>query len=121
MALTYSRQLLSGSTNGRPIGISSTSSPGTTLHTVQATATAAREEVFLYAAHNATATSTTRLLTLELGGTATTDNVVINVGGGEGIWAVLPGVSFTATSSIIRAFATGAGEFNIMGWVNRAT
>jgi hypothetical protein len=32
---TFSKQILSGSTNGRPISISASASPGTIIHTAQ--------------------------------------------------------------------------------------
>lgn len=121
MALTYSRQILSGSTNGRPISIAATASPGTTIHTVQATATDSREELYLQAINDATATSGTRLLTVEYGGTSSGDQIPINVGAGEGVWRIIEGGNLTATSTIVRAYATGANEFRVIGWVNRAT
>lgn len=120
MATTYTRQLLSGSTNGRMIEVNATSSPGTTIHTVQATATAAREEVIAYAVRGSTATGD-QLLTVEFGGTATEDQVVVLVNELDSPSLVIPGVSLTATTSIVRAFATATGLFRIMGWVNRAT
>ena len=57
MALQYSKQLLSGSTAGKFVEINNTSSPGTTIHTVVATATAAIEEVYIYV-QNSAATDT---------------------------------------------------------------
>jgi len=60
---TYSKQILTGSTNGRPIEVVATSSPGTTLHTVVASATADKEALHLYAINSAT---TDRILSLEL-------------------------------------------------------
>lgn len=118
MALQYTRQTLSESTNGRPIAVAGTSSPGTTIHTVQATATNSREEVYLYAHLLAT---TAARLTVELGGTATQDQIIQDLVDGDGLHVVVPGISFTATTSIIRAHATGAGVIAMDGWVNRAT
>jgi hypothetical protein len=118
MALVYSKQLLSGSTNGRNIEVDATSSPGTTIHTVQATATTSREEVYLYACNVGTATDT---LTIELGGTGTADHVVTNVDPNEGLFLHVPGITFTATTSIVRAYATATGLIHITGYVNRAT
>ena len=120
MALVYSRNPLSGSTNGRPIEVAATGSLGTTLHTVQATATDAREEVHLYAVNRSTASAP---LTIELGGTATTDQILTFLPSQAGFDLVIPGISFTATTSIIRAFTTGTATdaITIAGWVNRAT
>ena len=120
MALVYTTQLLSGSTNGRPIEVGTVATPGTTLHTVQATGTAAREEVHLYVANRSTATAP---VTIELGGTATTDQIMTHIPSQAGFHLVIPGISFTATTSIIRAFTTGTATdaITIGGWVNRAT
>lgn len=120
MALTYSRQLLSGSTNGRPIEVATIATPGTTIHTVQATGTDAREEVHLFAANRSTATMP---LTIEHGGTATTDQIMVHIKSQAGYFRIDPGTSFTATTSIIRAFTTGTATdaLALTGWVNRAT
>jgi hypothetical protein len=44
---TFSRQLLSGSTNGREIPVAATATPGTLLHT-GVTGTTAFDEVYLW-------------------------------------------------------------------------
>ena len=120
MALTYTRHPLSGSTNGRPIEVAAVATPGITLHTVQATGTDGREEVHLYAANRSTATAP---LTIELGGTATTDQIMLHLPSQTGFDLIVPGISFTATTSIVRAFTTGTATdaIAIAGWANRAT
>lgn len=120
MALVYSRQLLSGSTNGRPIEVATIATPGTTIHTVQATGTDAREEVHLFAANRDT---TAMPLTIEHGGTATTDLITSFIPALAGWFRIDPGISLTATTSIIRAFTTGTATDSLVlsGWVNRAT
>jgi len=120
MALTYSRQVLSGSSNGRPILVATITTPGTTIHTVGPTATNARDELHLYAWNNSTASCALRL---ELGGTATTDDILLHLAAQGGAELLIPGMSFTATGTIIRAYSTGTATdaCRIMGWVNRAT
>ena len=61
---TYSRQLLSGSTNGRAIPVAATATPGTAIHTAVA-GTASFDELYLWAS-NVTGSAAT--LTLEWGG-----------------------------------------------------
>jgi hypothetical protein len=61
---TYSRQLLSGSTNGRNIPVAAIATPGTLLHTAVA-GTASFDELYLWAA-NVTGSAAT--LTIEFGG-----------------------------------------------------
>ena len=58
----YSRALLSGSTNGAPIPVAATATPGTLLHTA-VTGSGASDEVYLWAS-NVTAAAAT--LTVEL-------------------------------------------------------
>ncbi len=113
----FTKQILSGSSNGRPIEIVATSSPGTTIHTVAATATNDREMAYLYAMN---AAATDMLLSLELGGTATTDLLEITITARDGPILVSPGIAFTATTSIIRAFATATGGLAVAGYINRS-
>ena len=109
---------LSGSTNGRPIPVAATSSPGTALHTVS-TATGVIEEVYLDLFNTATAI---RQITVECGGTATGNHMVVNMPAQAGPFRVLAGVRFVgATGQIIAAFATATGGVGAIGAVNRAT
>lgn len=118
MALTYSKQILSGSTNGRMIEVNASASPGTTVHTVQATATTSREEVYLSAMNSATANA---IVTIEWGGTGTADQIVDTIAPNSGLRLLVNGISLTATSSIVRAFATATGLLRVIGHVNRVT
>ena len=118
MALVYSKRLLSGSSNGFLVEVNNTSSPGTTLHTVVATATNAFEEIYLYFTNGATANAD---LTLEWGGTGTEDQIIFTVPPEDGLYQITPGAPLTATTSIVRAFATATGVLRGLGWVNRAT
>jgi hypothetical protein len=61
---TFSRLLLSGSTNGRNIPVAATSTPGTAIHTA-VSGTSSFDEVYLWAAN---VTATTATLTVEWGG-----------------------------------------------------
>ena len=123
MALTYSRHPFSGSTDGRPIEVAAIGSLGTTIHVVQSAATDAREEVHLYANNRATGATATMPLTIEFGGTATTDHIITHLPSRDGLYLIIPGISLTATTSIVRAFTTGTATdaITIAGWVNRAT
>lgn len=118
MALTYSKQLLGGSTSGHLIEINNTTSPGTTVHTVVSTGTDNFEEVYSYCVNGATADAT---LTLEWGGTGTEDQILFTVPPEDGLYLITPGTPLTATTSIVRAFATATGVLRVAGWVNRAT
>ena len=113
---TYSKQFLSGSTNGKAIKIAASATPGTLLHTAVA-GTTSIDEVWLYA-HNTSATSVK--LTLEWGGTTDPDDTIeINLGA-EGTGAVLVSAGWIIQNSlVIRAFASTANVVNIVGYVNR--
>lgn len=113
---TYSKQLLSGSTNGRAIKVAATATAGTLIHTAIA-GTSSLDEVWLYA--NNTSASAVKL-TLEFGGaTAPDDHIEINIGAeGTGMILVTPGL-LLQNGLVIRAFAGTANVLNIFGYVNR--
>jgi hypothetical protein len=113
---TYSKQLLSGSTNGRAIKVAATATAGTLIHTA-ISGTSSLDEVWLYA-HNTSASAVK--LTLEFGGvTAPDDHIEINIGAeGTGAVLVAPGL-LLQNSLVIRAFAGTANVLNIFGYVNR--
>ena len=113
---TYSKQILSGSTSGRPIEVVATSSPGTTIHTVVASATADKEAHHLYAINSAT---TDRILSLEFGGTSTIDLLEMLITAQDGPILVSPGWPLTGTDQITRAFATATGGLAMGGFANR--
>jgi hypothetical protein len=113
---TYSKQLLSGSTNGKGIKVAATATAGTLIHTA-VSGTSSLDEVWLYA-HN-TSSSVVKL-TLEWGGVAAPDDhIEINVGAeGTGLILVAPGI-LLQNSLVIRAFAGTTNVLNIFGYVNR--
>ena len=113
---TFSKELLSGSTDGKAIKVVQTATAGTTIHTAHATA---KDEVWLYA-HNSSAS--TVKLTLEWGeATAPDGNIEINIGAeGTGLVLVSPGNILT-NSLVVKAFAGTANVVTIVGYVNRIT
>jgi len=113
---TFSKQLLSGSTNGKAIKVAATATAGTTIHTA-ASGTSTIDEIWLYA-HN-TSSSAVKL-TLEWGeATAPDGNIEINIGAeGTGMVLVAPGIPLQ-NSLVVKAFAGTANVINIFGYVNR--
>jgi hypothetical protein len=113
---TFSKQLLSGSTNGKGILVAATATAGTVVHTA-VSGTSSFDEVWLYA-HN-TSASTVKL-TIEWGGaTAPNDHIEINIGAeGTGLILIAPGI-LLQNSLVVRAFASTANVLNIFGYVNR--
>lgn len=112
--VTVTRIALSGSTNGRPIAVAATTSPGTTIHTATNTSNNL-DEVWLWV----TNTETTAVnLTLELGGTSTSDTVEMSIPAEDGLHFIVPGFTFDG-GVVIKAFAGSTNDLNIVGYVNR--
>jgi len=113
---TFSKQLLSGSTNGKAIKVAATATAGTLIHTA-ASGTSTLDEIWLYA-HNTSAASVK--LTLEWGeATAPDGHIEVNIGAeGTGLILVAPGI-LLQNSLVVRAFASSANVINIFGYVNR--
>jgi len=115
--MAYSRLLLSGSTNGRPIPIAATATPGTTLHTAVA-GSIAFDEVYAWASN---ITASNARLTVEFGGVSDPgDHLVksylippysppIPVATGQPVQGAV----------VIRAFSDVASAINVVGYVNR--
>jgi len=111
---TFSKVLLSGSTNGKAVKVAATATAGTTIHTAHATAL---DEIWLYA-HNSSAAPVK--LTLEWGeATAPDGNIEITIGTeGAGLVLVSPGLLLT-NSLVVKAFAATANVITLTGYVNR--
>jgi hypothetical protein len=115
---TFSRHILSGSTNGLGIPVlGATTSGGVLLHTAQA-ATTGEDEIWLYAVQYGTTTGLT--LTVRHGGATAADEIAVAMVPGTGPIPVCPG--FLLNNSLeSRAFTTVSNEMSIHGWVNRVT
>lgn len=112
---TFSKQLLSGSTNGRAVKVAATATPGTTIHTAHATD---KDELYLYAFNSDT---TARKLTIELGGTTSPDDTIeVTIPAESGLQLVVPGLILTG-SVVVKAFCATANVVMIVGYVNRIT
>ena len=115
MANTYTKIPLSGSTDGRPIKVGATATPGTTIHTAQASTTLV-DEMWIWA-YNSDASAKT--LTIEIGGVTTPyDLVVMSIPGQSGLVAVLPGF-ILRNSLILRAFCNTTNVVILHGYIHR--
>lgn len=115
---TYSKLILSGSTDGRAIKVVATATAGTTIHTGSATA-ATLDEIWMYAQNTDT---TARKLTIEWGSTSSPDDLIeITIPPESGLVLVAPGliIKGNATPLVVRAFAATANVITIHGYVNR--
>ena len=108
---------LSGSTRGRPIQITATSSTGTTLHT--ATTTAGQiDRVFIYLTNTSSAAVT---VTIEFGTTGAGSEMDVIVPANETILAVDGAVIGGAATDTVSAYATTGSVINAFGRVERLT
>jgi hypothetical protein len=110
---TYTKSVLSGSTDGKPIQITGTASgSANTLHIAHATGL---DEIWLWA-NNVDAVS--RDVTLEWGGNTDAEKLTFAIAPGEGSFLIVPGWIMTG-SQVIKAFASVASKINFMGFINR--
>lgn len=115
---TFDKITLSGSTDGRPILVAATATPGTTIHTASSTATV-YDEIWLYAINNDSSSIT---LSIEFGGTTSPNDIIkLSVPAQSGLFLFVPGLVLkgNATPLVVRAFAATANKISISGWVNR--
>ena len=114
---TYARVLLSGTTNGKPLPVAATATPGTLVHTAQA-GTTGFDEVYLWVA-NVTAAAAT--LTIEYGGvTDPGDHAckAVSIPANSAPILILAGLVLN-NALVVRAFSGTASALNVMGYVNR--
>ena len=115
---TYTKQKLSGSTDGRAIKVAATATAGTLIHTGSATA-ATLDEIWLYAMNTDTSAGK---LTLEWGGVSSPDDLIeLSVANESGLVLIAPGllIKGNGTPLIVRAFAATANVITIHGYVNQ--
>jgi hypothetical protein len=112
---TYTKVLLSGSTNGKGIKVAATATPGTTIHT-SVSGTSSMDEIWIYAINES---ATECILTLEWGGTSSPDDTLtVTIQPLSGLQVVAPGLLLN-NSAVLKAFAAFADVLMIHGYVNR--
>ena len=117
---TFSKELLSASTDGRAIKVAATATAGPLIHTGSTTATTI-DELWLYAMNT---DSADRKLTMEWGGVTVPDDLIeITIGTEAGLVLVAPGllIKGNSTALLVRAFAASANVITLHGYVNRIT
>lgn len=113
---TYSKGILSGSTNGTPIVINSAlASAGTTIHTA---CTTDLDEVWLWGSNTA---ADNRKITVQFGAVASdTTGVEISyvIPSLDGLHLLIPGIPLNG-AKVVSMYATASEAINISGYVNR--
>jgi len=116
---TFTKVALSGSTQGKAIKVSATSSTGTTIHAT-GTSSSIIDEVWLYAYNSSTGPIT---LTIQYGGTTAVDNdIKVDIPPTSGLTLVVPGLILTGTGAAANTVYAYAGTTNVItisGYVNR--
>jgi hypothetical protein len=113
----YSKNRLSGSTNGRQIKIAATATPGTLIHTAVA-GIIDMDEIWVYVTNNHTASLS---LTLEWGGVTSPDDLIqMSIPSKTGLYLIVPGFILN-NGLVVRAYAQTANLLCVSGWVNRVT
>lgn len=114
--MAFTKVKLSGSTDGRQIQITDTATPGTLIHTADATAL---DEIWLWATNTG---ASPYKLTIEYGGTTSPNDLIEQFIQPEaGLMLIVPGSSPLTNSVVVRAFVEAAGDNLVMiqGYVNR--
>lgn len=113
---TYTRALLSGSTDGQPVKIAATATPGTTVHTAVA-GSASWDEVYLWVTNTDTVA---RTVTVEWGGTTDPDNLVVkalSLPPSSGPIPLITGLVLN-NGKVVKVFASAANVVLATGYVN---
>jgi hypothetical protein len=115
---TYTKTILSGSTDGRGIKVAASATPGTTVHT-GSSSSSTFQEVWIWASNPGTTSYT---LTLEFGGSSSPDDLIVtDIPADEGLVLVSPGLVLrgNATPLVIKAFASTTNQVTLFGYVNQ--
>lgn len=112
--MSVTHMIPSGSTNGLPVKIAASATPGTLFHTADPVAL---DDIYMSLTNTDTVDHT---VTVEFGGpTAPDDNIKFIVPAGDTIPAIM-GVPLT-NSLTVKAFCDTANKVNMFGYVNRNT
>lgn len=111
----------SGSTQGKPIKVVATATPGTTVHVTGTSATVI-DRLYIYAFNSDTVD---RALTLEFGGvTAPDQNITVTIPFKVGLVLVVDGLPLLgsgAATLTVGAFAAATNVVTVSGYVLRVT
>ena len=113
---TFTKQILSGSTDGRGIGITTSGSPGDTIHT-STSGSSNFDEIWIYSINQLPVSAD---VTIEFGGTNPTDDITVIMPSKVGMQLVVPGMLLN-NGTIVSAYSSTGSGIIIQGFVNRIT
>lgn len=114
---TYTREKLSGSTNGKSVKVAATATAGTTFHTA-VTGTTSWDEIYAWVSNTSGSPVN---LTIEFGGTTDPDNLVVktlSIPANSPPIPILTG-QMLQNGLVAAAFASVANVLLVTGYVNR--
>jgi hypothetical protein len=115
---TYTKELLSNSSSGRPILVTGTNTATATSIHVTSSSNTNIDEVWLYATTNAVS-----VLSIEFGSNTNPNDVIpITMEANQGVYICVPGLILKGNGSAgsnITAFASTANVVRVTGYVNR--
>lgn len=115
MAQSFTKVILSGSTQGKGIKVVATATLGTTIHTA-VTGTSSMDEIWLYAYNGHTSDV---VLTIEFGeATVPNGNIIVTIPFKSGRYLICDG-RLLQNALVVTAFAATANVIVIDGYVNR--
>jgi len=115
---TYTKDKLSGSTNGRPIKVTGTATGSSVTIHQAVTGTTNFDEIWIFC-NNTSTTNVT--LTIEWGGVTSPDDLIeVDILGEAGLNLIIPGLVMN-NSLYVKAWASTANVLNITGFVNEIT
>ncbi len=114
---SYSRVLLSGSTDGKAIKVVATATAGTAIHTA-ITGSVGFDEIYLWVSNTDTAAVN---LTIEWGGATDPDCLIykaVPIPASSGPINIVAGLNLN-NAATVKAFGSSASKLLITGYVNR--
>src|SRR5262245_19938006 len=111
----FSRRPLSSSVNGVPVSVSSTTSPGTTVH-APGVATTTIDMVTLWLKIHAT---TARQAVVHWGSTSTNAEIFVTIPAQDGLYMVVDNALISGTTATIGIYATATNGLAFMGYTDR--
>lgn len=120
MAITISKRILSGSSNGYPINVSSTTTSGTLIHTGP-TSTNTIDELWVYAQNSSTNNVDAFI---EIGDASASQLIRFQIQAQGGPEVIIPGFLVQGTTATGISITIGASTSNVIsvyGYVNRIT
>ena len=115
--MIFSKNLLSGSTNGKGILVTGTDTTSSVIIHNSIDSTTSMDEVWIYSVNSS---GSDVKLTIEWGETSTEGNIEFTVPAESGLKCIVPGL-LLQNSLIVKAFAGTGSVLIVHGFVNRIT